>query len=142
MKRASILAMLVLNSSAAGALPVAAITGGEVDGDLGHPAVGLMIAEIDGEPEWRRSGTPIVLKVSPTAGHCTGQMGALTAARVWFDDRCGRGVGLSIWRRRCDWRAYQSHIPFMPGVAGYYHDVGLVLLDEPVQILSRPRCRK
>ena len=42
MKRASILAMLVL-ILAVGALPAAAITGGVEDGE-GHPNVGLMAA--------------------------------------------------------------------------------------------------
>jgi hypothetical protein len=48
MKRVSILAILVL-ILAVSALPAAAITGGELD-EEGHPSVGLMIADIDGEP--------------------------------------------------------------------------------------------
>jgi len=81
MKRASILALLVL-ILAVGALPAAAITGGEPDGE-GHPNVGMMIADIDGEPEWRCSGTLIAPRVFLTAGHCTYEA---TAARVWFEN--------------------------------------------------------
>jgi hypothetical protein len=81
MKRFSILAVLVL-ILALGALPAAAITGGELDGEA-HPNVGLMIADIDGEPAWRCSGTLIAPDVFLTAGHCTGD--GATGARVWFD---------------------------------------------------------
>ena len=81
MKRTTILAILVL-ILAAGALPTAAITNGELDGE-GHPNVGLMIADIDGEPVWSCSGTLIAPRVFLTAGHCVGD--GATGARVWFD---------------------------------------------------------
>jgi len=80
MKRVSILALLVL-ILAVGALPAAAVTEGEPDGD-GHPNVGLMVADIDGVPKWRCSGTLIAPRVFLTLGRCT--YGA-TGARVWFD---------------------------------------------------------
>ena len=51
MKKVSILALLVLILTVS-APPAAAITGGELDGE-GHPNVGLMIADVDGEPAWR-----------------------------------------------------------------------------------------
>ena len=68
MKRVSILVVLVL-VLAAGLLPAAAITGGEPDG-AGHPNVGMMIADVDGEPAWRCTGTLIAPRVFLTAGHC------------------------------------------------------------------------
>ena len=62
-------------------LPAAAITGGELDGE-GHPNVGLLIADVDGEPAWSCTGTLIAPRVFLTAGHCVGD--GATAARVWF----------------------------------------------------------
>lgn len=62
--------------------PAVAITGGDLDGES-HPNVGLMIADIDGEPAWRCSGTLIAQRVFLTAGHCVS--GGATGARVWFD---------------------------------------------------------
>lgn len=81
MKRISILAILALLLLVT-TLPAAAITNGELDGE-GHPNVGLMIADIDGEPAWRCTGTLIAPKVFLTAGHCTGD--GANGARVWFD---------------------------------------------------------
>ncbi len=82
MKRVSFLAILVL-VLALSVIPAAAITGGELDGD-GHPNVGLMIADIDGEPQWRCSGTRIEPRVFLTAGHCVGD--GANGARVWFEN--------------------------------------------------------
>jgi len=125
MKRASILALLVL-ILAVGALPAAAITRGELDGD-GHPNVGLMIADVDGEPAWRCSGTLIAPRVFLTAGHCT--YGA-TAARVWFDSDLTDNEEYPYGGETSYEGAPVPH-PYYPG-AGDPHDVGLVILDEPV----------
>jgi hypothetical protein len=130
MRTTSILAMLVL-ILAVGALPVAAITGGEPDGE-GHPNVGLMIAEIDGEPQWRCSGTLIAPRVFLTAGHCVGD--GATAARVWFDtdltdDQDYPGPGPSAIEG-----TPIPHPLYLWG-GGDPHDVGVVILDEqPVDI--------
>ena len=51
------------------AVPAAAITDGELDGD-GHPHVVLIIMDVGGEPMWRCSGTLISPTVVLTAGHC------------------------------------------------------------------------
>ena len=98
MRSVSILAMLVL-IFVVGALPAAAITGGELDGE-GHPNVGLMIAEIDGEPQWRCSGTLIAPTVFLTAGHCVGD--GADAARVWFETDLDGQRRVSIWGRDLD----------------------------------------
>ncbi len=127
MKRVSILAMLIL-ILAVGALPAAAITGGYVDGDA-HPNVGLMIADIDGEPEWRCSGTLIAPTVFLTAGHCTGD--GATGARVWFDtdltdnEEYPYGGATSI-------EGTPVPHPLYGWSGGDHHDVGLVILDEAV----------
>ena len=128
MKKISILAILVLILLVT-ALPAAAITGGELDGE-GHPNVGIMIAEIDGEPEWRCTGTLIAPKVFLTAGHCVGD--GADVARVWFDtdltnvaDYPGGGLeGTPV-----------PHPDYFWGDSDP-HDVGVVILNEPVNIDS------
>jgi secreted trypsin-like serine protease len=117
---------------AAGALPAAAITGGELDGE-GHPNVGLLITEeiIDGElTYWRCSGTLIAPRVFLTAGHCTFNQ---IAARVWFENNManvpdypeGGEVaieGIPIAHPDYGWRARYNDA----------HDVGVVILDQAV----------
>ena len=65
------------------ALPVAAITNGELDGD-DHPYVGLMVADdADGNPMWRCSGALISPTVFVTAGHCVEPPAA--GVTIWFE---------------------------------------------------------
>ena len=127
MKRASILAILVL-ILAAGALPAAAITGGDPDGE-GHPNVGLMIAEIDGEPEWRCSGTLIAPRVFLTAGHCVGD--GATAARVWFDTDLTANEEYPYGGETSIEGTPIPHPDYNWGDSDP-HDVGVVILDEAV----------
>jgi hypothetical protein len=113
---------------AAGALPAAAITGGDLDGE-GHPNVGLMIAEVDGEPAWRCSGTLIAPRVFLTAGHCVGD--GATAARVWFASDLAEVPDYPHGGEV----AYEGiPIPHPDyGLGGSDpHDVGLVILDDAV----------
>ena len=126
--RLPVVAVLLAVMLALTAVPAAAITGGEQDGE-GHPNVGLMIADIDGEPVWRCSGTLIAPRVFLTAGHCVGD--GATGARVWFDtnlednEEYPYGGETSIEGRPVphDDYAWEGSDP---------HDVGVVILDEPV----------
>jgi V8-like Glu-specific endopeptidase len=130
-KRISVLAVLVLIFLVS-ALPAAAITNGELDGD-GHPNVGLMIADIDGEPVWRCTGTLIAPRVFLTAGHCVGD--GATAARVWFDtdltDMVDYPYGGVV-------AIEGTPVPYPEYLWGGDdpHDVGLVILDEPVTAIE------
>jgi hypothetical protein len=139
MKRVSILAILVL-ILALRALPAAAITGGELDGE-DHPNVGLMIADIDGEPVWRCSGTLIAPRVFLTAGHCAGD--GATGARVWFDSDMSANPeypyggetsyeGVPVAHPYYSWPPENiwPNNPLYPN--GDYYDVGLVILEEAV----------
>lgn len=119
---AAVLALLVL------ALPVGAITGGELDGE-GHPNVGLVYVTLDGVRQWRCSGTLVAPRVFLTAGHCV--EGGVDGALVWFDadltanpDYPEGGPsaysGLPIVHPEFDWGSSDPH------------DVGVVILDEPV----------
>jgi len=126
-KRVSILAMLVL-ILAVGVLPVAAITGGELDGE-GHPAVGLMIADIDGEPQWRCSGTLIAPTVFLTAGHCVGD--GATAARVWFASDMADVLDYPYGGAEAIEGTPVPHPDYNWGDSDP-HDVGVVILNDPV----------
>ena len=90
-----------------------------------------MIADIDGEPQWRCTGTLIAPRVFLTAGHCTGD--GATAARVWFDtdltdnDEYPYGGETSIEGTPI------PHPEYFWGDADP-HDVGLVILDEAVAV--------
>jgi secreted trypsin-like serine protease len=129
MKRVPIIGMLIL-ILAVSALPAAAITNGMDDGE-GHPNVGLMVADIDGEPAWRCSGTLIASTVFLTAGHCVGD--GATGARVWFDtdltdnDEYPFGGATSIEGTPV------PHPDYFWGDSDP-HDVGVVILDEAVDI--------
>jgi hypothetical protein len=123
MKRVSILAMLVL-ILAVGALPVAAITGGEEDGE-GHRNVGFLAAYKEGEYQWRCSGTLIHERVFLTAGHCLEE--GVDKAYIWFDEDM------------TDQTNYEEGLAGKPILHGEYawggsnpHDVGVVILDAPV----------
>lgn len=109
----------------------AAITDGEPDGD-GHPYVGLMIADVDGEPAWRCSGTLISPTVFLTAGHCT--FGA-TGARVWFHaDMTYDNVPFPDYPYGGSGSVEGTPIahPDYDEAAFVLRDVGVVILDEPV----------
>jgi V8-like Glu-specific endopeptidase len=87
-----------------------------------------MIADVDGEPSWRCSGTLISQKVFPTAGHCV--YGA-TAARVWFDTDVGEIPDYPYGGEVAIEGTPIPHPDYLWG-PGDTHDVGVVILDEPV----------
>lgn len=128
MKRLSLLLLVLI--LALGAQPALAITGGEPDGD-GHPNVGLMIADIDGEPVWRCTGTLIAPRVFLTAGHCVGD--GATAARVWFDTDFADVTDYPYGGVTAIEGTPIPHPLYFWGGSDY-HDVGVVILDEAVDI--------
>lgn len=128
---------------------VNAISDGTKDGDA-HPYVGLMVAvDEDGNPMWRCSGSLIDATTYVTAGHCTsGAAGVL----VWFEsdleldpdlygypdnqipiefDQDGEPTAFE------DGTAVSgtpySH-PLYDDGAFYLYDLGVVVLDEPVDL--------
>ena len=129
MKKISVLVILVLLLLAT-TLPAAAITGGELDGE-GHPNVGLMIADIDGEPAWRCTGTLVARRVFLTAGHCVGD--GATGARVWFDSDMTDNEEYPYPGSTSYEGTPVPHPDYLWGGADP-HDVGVVILDEPVDL--------
>jgi hypothetical protein len=135
---ATVAALIALVGVSVG--PVAAITDGTPDGN-GHPYVGLMTAHAaDGDYLWRCSGTLISPTVFVTAGHCTS---GANYAVIYFDAGpiipdpdftlvtrncvgiegypCGGGVTGAVY----------THPDFDEN-AFFLHDLGVVVLDEPV----------
>ncbi|WP_199422010.1 S1 family peptidase [Actinotalea solisilvae] len=113
----------------AAATPAAAIRYGEPDAGE-HPYVGLMIADVDGEPAWRCTGTLVSPTIFLTAGHCT--FGA-DGARVWFEEdlRDAAAVGYPTGGATSVEGTPYAH-PEYDDAAFYLHDLGVVVLDEPV----------
>jgi hypothetical protein len=109
------------------AMPAAAVTDGELDGD-GHPHVGLMVAkDANGVPRWRCSGTLIAPRLFLTAGHCTEAPAA--SVEVWFDPD-----EASIRAKGYPFTGDASGTPHThPGYdpnAFFLRDLGMVVLDE------------
>jgi secreted trypsin-like serine protease len=114
-----------------------AVTNGTLDGD-GHPAVLLLLMEVDGQPAFRCSGTLIAPTYFLTAGHCAGAPDEFSGMRVFYDSdvEAGRGItnnypyggGNSVEAVR--WAAH----PEYPNAPFFVHDVGMVELAEPVPL--------
>lgn len=111
----------------------AAITNGTLDGD-DHPYVGIMVAKDEnGTPLWRCSGTLISPTVFLTAGHCT--FGA-ASAEIWFEtDLEIGGTGYPNSGPTSVSGTPLTH-PEYDDNAFLLHDLGVVILDEPVTDLG------
>lgn len=123
---AVVAALALIGMSAA---PAQAITDGVPDGD-DHPEVGLMVAFIDGEPAWRCSGTLISPTVYLTAGHCT--YGA-DHVELWFDDDV-RDAAAHDYPNVGEVSGTPYAHPDYDDAAFYLYDLGVVVLDEPVEL--------
>lgn len=117
------------------ALPAAAITNGQPDGD-NHPYVGLAVFDVDGKPSHRCSASLLTPTIVLTAGHCTD---GTSAARVWFDEIVQGNPDYPFsGATSYDGTAY-TYPGFcigcgkgLPGFAA--GDVGIIVLSEPVPV--------
>src|SRR3954470_22508113 len=66
------------------------ITHGTLDG-AAHPAVVLIVMDIEGSPAFRCSGTLLSPKVVLTAGHCAGEPGEFSGMRVFIESDVENG---------------------------------------------------
>lgn len=114
------------------AVPAAAVTDGELDGN-GHPYVGLMVAQdAKGNPLWRCSGTLISATVFLTAGHCTEAPAA--KAQIWFAADVESGIPGNGYPFRGDVGGKTvTHPDYNPN-AFFIRDLGAVLLDKPMKM--------
>lgn len=118
----------------------AAITDGEPDG-TDHPYVGLAVFDdADGNPLWRCSGTLIAPTVFLTAGHCTES--PAVRASIWFEADVQAGIpgnGYPFGAPLPGATSYDgtafTHPSYNPN-AFYLHDLGVVVLDEPITTLG------
>jgi secreted trypsin-like serine protease len=110
--------------------PVGAVTDGELDGE-GHPYVGLMVAQTaNGTPLWRCSGTLISPWIFLTAGHCTED--PADHVEIWFDADVESGIPENGYPNEGDVGGTPYTHPDYDPNAFFLHDLGVVVLDEPV----------
>lgn len=107
--------------------PASAITNGEPDGS-GHPWVGLLVFDVDGAPAWRCTGTLLSPTVVLTAGHCTF---GTDGARLWLDPEVADPVYPFGGGTSHEAAQIATH-PEYDDAAFFLHDLGIVVLDEPV----------
>jgi V8-like Glu-specific endopeptidase len=112
------------------------ITDGTLDGNK-HPAVVLAIFDVDGKPAWRCSATLIAPKVVLTAGHCTGEPGEVSGARIFTesDVQNGKNNYPSAGPNTIEAASWQSH-PQFTNDAFYLHDVGVLTLKKEVKLAA------
>lgn len=109
------------------AMPAAAITDGELDGE-GHPYVGLMLFQETSGGWYTCSGTLLSSTVFLTAGHCTAD--AVYPVYIWFDANPIAADGY-LYRSTAD----ALGTPYAPTNYTFpSFDVGVVVLDKPVKM--------
>jgi hypothetical protein len=141
MRRALLVIGLVLGLLTAGT-PAHAITG-NFSPDYEHEYVGLVVFyDADGEFLWRCSGSLLTDTVFLTAGHCADLGEGAVTARVYFEQDAGAnydpatGVDpVSGYPETGGITASTLYSYGFDNFAGFPNtlDIGLVILDEPVQ---------
>jgi hypothetical protein len=133
-KRYSLASLISLILVLAAGKPALAIKYGELDGNR-HPYVGLMVAyDESGTPLWRCSGTLIAPELFLTAGHCTEN--PAERVEIWFGADL-TNAALHDYPREGDagegdvGGTPYTHPEYDPN-AFFTHDLGVVVLDEPV----------
>ena len=117
-------------------VPASAITYGELDGNR-HPAVMLLIMDINGSPAFRCSGTLISPTVFLTAGHCAGEDGEFSGMRVFTESDVQNGDNNYPFSgpNTIEAKYWASH-PQFTEAQFFLHDVGVVILQKAVKLKS------
>ena len=130
-KKTLMAVLLAVIVGLANVAPAMAIKYGELDGER-HPYVGLMVAyDEDGTPLWRCSGTLIAPQLFLTAGHCTED--PADHVEIWFDADL-TDAALHNYPTEGDVGGTPYTHPDYDPNAFYLHDLGVVVLDEPVNV--------
>ena len=142
MRRLLILFATVLGLLTVGAPSAQAITG-NFEADFEHEYVGLVVFyDANGEFLWRCSGSLLTDRVFLTAGHCTDIGEGAVSARVYFEQDAGANydpaTGVDPVSGYPETGGITAHTLYSYGFnnfAGFPNtlDVGLVILDAPVQ---------
>jgi len=120
-------------------VPALAVTDGTLDGN-GHPAVVLLLMEVDGAPAFRCSGTLLSATVLLTAGHCAGEDGEFSGMRVFTESDVQAGIGTTnnypfAGPNSVEAVEWHSH-PLYTSAQFFLHDVGVVILEAPGVVLD------
>jgi hypothetical protein len=139
MRRKVVILVSVFLLLAVSVIPAAAVTDGTLDGD-GHPAVVLLLMEINGTPRFRCSGTLLSPTVLLTAGHCAGEPGEFSGMRVFTESDVQAGIGTTnnypfAGPNSVEAVEWHSH-PLFTEAQFYLHDVGVVILQAPGVVLD------
>ena len=117
-----------------------AVTNGKLDGNA-HPAVVLLLMEVEGQPAFRCSGTLLSATVLLTAGHCTSNFpgSPFTGMRVFTESDVQAGIGVTnnypfAGPNSVEAVSWAAH-PLYETAPFFFHDVGVVLLQAPGVVL-------
>ncbi|HUR32510.1 MAG TPA: trypsin-like serine protease [Vicinamibacterales bacterium] len=118
-----------------------AVTDGTVDGTR-HPAVVLILMEIDGQPAYRCSGTLLSATVVVTAGHCTSDFpdAPYSGIRVFIESDVQAGIGTTnnypfAGPNAIEAASFAAH-PLFETAPFVLHDVGVIVLESPGLVLA------
>src|SRR5215204_6628600 len=142
MRRAVTTLALLLGLVLMSALPAGAVTG-NFEPDFEHEYVGLVVFyDADGEFLWRCSGSLLTDTVLLTAGHCADLGEGAVSARVYFEQDAGANydpaTGVDPVSGYPETGGITASTLYSYGFADFAgfpntHDVGMVILDAPVQ---------
>lgn len=138
MRRALLLLAAAVAAVLVTAIPASAVTDGQLDGN-GHPAVVLILMEVDGAPAFRCSGTLIAPTYVLTAGHCAGAPGEFSGMRIFTESDVQAGIGttnnypLGGGPNSVEAIRFAAH-PLFPTAPFFVHDVGMLELASPVNL--------